>query len=50
MMIAKDILRYDEKRISKMTGISQKRVRNLQKLVEQIFNPKIDVRRNKDFN
>jgi len=41
MMVAKDILRYDEKRISRITGISQKRVKNLQKLVEQIFNPQI---------
>ncbi|HEY5734998.1 MAG TPA: restriction endonuclease [Nitrosopumilus sp.] len=41
MMVAKDILRYDEKRISRMTGISQKRIKNLQKLVEQIFNPQI---------
>lgn len=39
MMIAKDILRYDEKRISKMTGIPQKRIKNMQKLVEQIFYP-----------
>ena len=39
MMVAKDILRYNEKRISKMTGISQKRIKNLQKLVKQIFNP-----------
>jgi Holliday junction resolvase len=39
MMIAKDILRYDEKKIAKMTGISQKRIKNLQKLIEQIFYP-----------
>ena len=39
IMIAKDLLRYDENKISKMTGISKKRIRNLQKLVEQIFHP-----------
>ena len=39
MMIAKDLLRYDETKISRMTGISKKRISNLQKLVEQIFHP-----------
>jgi len=40
MMIAKDLLRYNEEKISKLTGISKKRIRNLQKLAEQIFNPR----------
>lgn len=39
MMIAKDLLRYDDARISRMTGISRKRISNLQNLVEQIFYP-----------
>ena len=39
IMIAKDLLRYDETKISRMTGISKKRISNLQKLVEQIFHP-----------
>ena len=37
MMIAKDLLRYDDARIAKMTGISKKRINNMQKLVEQVF-------------
>jgi hypothetical protein len=37
MMIAKDLLRYDDAKIAKMTGISKKRIKNMQKLVEQIF-------------
>ena len=40
IMIAQDLLRYDSHQISKMTGISQKRIYNLQKLVEQIFRQK----------
>ena len=40
IMIAKDLLRYDEEKISRMTGISKKRIANLQKLVENIFYPK----------
>jgi hypothetical protein len=40
MMIAKDLLRYDESKIARMTGISKKRISNMQKLVEQIFYPK----------
>lgn len=40
MMIAKDLLKYDETKISRMTGISKKRIFNLQKMVEMIFNPK----------
>ena len=39
IMIAKDLLNFDESKISRMTGISKKRITNLQKLVEQIFNP-----------
>ena len=39
MMIAKDLLRYDDAKISRMTGISRKRINNLQNLVEQIFHP-----------
>ena len=39
IMIAKDLLRYDESKISKMTGISKKRISNMQKLTEQIFYP-----------
>ena len=37
MMIAKDLLRYDDTKIARMTGISKKRINNMQKLVEQIF-------------
>ena len=37
MMIAKDLLRYDETKIARMTGISKKRISNMQKLIEQIF-------------
>ena len=37
MMIAKDLLRYDDARIARMTGISKKRIKNMQRLVEQIF-------------
>jgi hypothetical protein len=40
IMIARDLLKYDEGRISRMTGISRKRIRDLQKLIEQIFNPR----------
>ena len=39
IMIAKDLLRYNAEKISKMTGISKKRISNLQKLAEQIFYP-----------
>ncbi|MDH3192068.1 MAG: restriction endonuclease [Nitrosopumilus sp.] len=39
IMIAKDLLRYDDKQISQMTGISTKRISNMQKLIEQIFYP-----------
>ncbi|WP_366939160.1 ATP cone domain-containing protein [Nitrosopumilus sp.] len=39
MMIAKDLLRYNETKIARMTGISKKRISNMQKLVEQIFYP-----------
>ena len=39
MMIAKDLLRYDDSKISRMTGISRKRIASLQKLAEQIFYP-----------
>ncbi len=39
IMIAKDLLRYDEDKISRMTGISRRRISNLQKLIEQIFHP-----------
>ena len=37
MMIAKDLLRYDDTKIARMTGVSKKRINNMQKLVEQIF-------------
>jgi Holliday junction resolvase len=37
MMIAKDLLRYDDAKIARMTGISKKRIKNMQRLVEQIF-------------
>jgi len=37
MMIAKDLLRYDDTKIARMTGISKKRIKNMQRLVEQIF-------------
>ncbi|WP_249111173.1 restriction endonuclease [Nitrosopumilus sp. K4] len=39
IMIAKDLLRYDDSKIAKITGVSKKRISNLQKLVKQIFNP-----------
>ncbi|QDI89541.1 restriction endonuclease [Candidatus Nitrosopumilus sp. SW] len=39
IMIAQDLLRYDSHQISKMTGISQKRIYNMQQLIEKIFNP-----------
>jgi Holliday junction resolvase len=39
IMIAKDLLRYDERQISRMTGISSKRISNMRKLIEQIFYP-----------
>ncbi|MDH3854094.1 MAG: restriction endonuclease, partial [Nitrosopumilus sp.] len=37
MMIAKDLLRYDYAKIARMTGISKKRIKNMQRLAEQIF-------------
>jgi len=37
MMIAKDLLRYDDAKIARMTGISKKRINNMQRLVERIF-------------
>ena len=37
MMIAKDLLEYDEIKLSKKTGIHPKRIRNLQALVNQIL-------------
>ena len=37
MMIAKDLLRYDDTKIARMTGISKKRIKNMQRLVEHIF-------------
>ncbi len=37
MMIAKNLLMYDEAKIARMTGISKKRISNMQRLVEQIF-------------
>ena len=37
MMIAKDLLRYDDTKIARMTGISKKRINNMQRLVKQIF-------------
>jgi hypothetical protein len=37
MMIAKDLLRYDDTKIARMTGISKKRIKNMQRLAEQIF-------------
>jgi len=40
MMIAKDLLRYDYAKIATMTGISKKRIKNMQKLAEQIFHSK----------
>ena len=40
IMVAKDLLRYDDEKISRVTGISKKRIRNWQKLVEQIFDPR----------
>ena len=40
IMVAKDLLRYDESKVSKMTGISKNRIRNMQKIIEQIFYPK----------
>jgi len=39
-MVAKDLLRYDESKIARMTGISKKRINNMRKLIEQIFYPK----------
>ena len=39
IMIAKDLLRFDEAKIAKMTGISKNRIKNMQKLIEQIFYP-----------
>jgi len=40
IMIAKDLLRYDESEIARITGIPKKRINNMQKLIEQIFYPK----------
>ena len=40
MMIAKDLLRYDDAKIAMATGISKKRINNMQKLVEQILHSK----------
>ena len=40
MMIAKDLLRYDYAKIARMTGISKKRIKNMQRLAEQIFHSK----------
>ena len=40
IMIAQELVRYDSFQISKMTGISQKRIHNLQKLIKQIFRQK----------
>ena len=40
IMIARDLLRYDVLKISKITGISKKRIYNLQKMTEHIFYPK----------
>lgn len=39
IMIAKDLLKMDESKISRITGISKKRIMNLQKMIEHIFNP-----------
>jgi len=39
IMVAKDLLRYDDAKIARMTGISKNRINNMQKLVEQIFYP-----------
>jgi len=40
IMIAKDLLRYDDEKIARITGLSKKRIGNMQKLIEQIFYPK----------
>ena len=37
IMIAKDLLKYDDLKISQITGISKKRIKNLQDLTKQIF-------------
>ena len=37
IMIAKDLLKYKKSHLSKLTGISEKRIGNLTKLVEQII-------------
>ncbi|MBI5860518.1 MAG: restriction endonuclease [Nitrosarchaeum sp.] len=37
MMVAKDLLEYDEIKLSKKTGIHTKRIRNLQALIKQIL-------------
>ncbi|MDH3278928.1 MAG: restriction endonuclease [Nitrosopumilus sp.] len=37
IMIAKDLLRYNDVKIAEMTGISKKRINNMQNLVEHIF-------------
>ena len=38
IMIAKDLLRYRDVEISSITGISKKRIKNMQEMVEQILN------------
>lgn len=38
IMIAKDLLQYNASRISRITGISKKRIENMQELIGQIFN------------
>ena len=40
IMIAKDLLRYGDDEISSITGISKKRIRNMQEMIEQILNLK----------
>ncbi len=40
IMVAKDLLKYDVSKIARITGISKKRISNMQKLIEQIFYPK----------
>ena len=37
MMIAKDLLEYDEIKLSKKTGIHTKRIQNLQVLIKKIL-------------
>jgi len=40
IMIANDLLKYDASKIVRITGISKKRINNMQKLAKQIFHPK----------